>query len=72
MAIKEVKYTAVIIESERGWGQRVDEVKEFDTEKERDDFIREFNSHNNLPSAPDWYMMAQTGKDIIRDVKEVK
>jgi 5-methylcytosine-specific restriction endonuclease McrA len=31
--IAEVLYTAVIIESERGWGQRVDEVREFKTEK---------------------------------------
>ncbi len=62
MALKEVKYTAILIESERGWGQRVDEVKEFDTEKERDDFIKEFNSHS-------WYMRAEKGRDRIKEPK---
>lgn len=65
--LKEVKYTAVIIESERGWGQKVDEVKEFDTPKERDDFVREYNSKLPNGPAPDWYMMAEAGEDIIKD-----
>lgn len=48
-----------IIESERGWGQKVDEVKEFDTRKEAEDFVREFNSANLTDGpVPDWYMMA--------------
>jgi hypothetical protein len=72
MAIKEVIYTAVLIESERGWGQRVDEVREFKTEKKRDDFIKEFNSHNNKPTVPDWYMYAEKGKDILREPKRKK
>lgn len=58
-----VKYTAIIIESERGWGQRVDEVKEFDTKAERDAFITSFNKTNNAPVVPDWYMIAQEGQD---------
>lgn len=65
MSLREVKYTAVIIESERGWGQRVDEVKEFDSEQERDDFIRQYNSQNTAASAPDWYMKAEVGKTVI-------
>jgi hypothetical protein len=68
MAIKEVKYTAVITEHEKGWGAKIDEVREFDTERERDDFVREYNSRNNLPYVPDWYMKAEPGKDIIRDL----
>jgi hypothetical protein len=66
----EVKFTAVIIESERGWGQKVDEVREFDTEKERDDFIKEFNSHNTETSAPDWYMKAERGRDKVYPSKD--
>jgi hypothetical protein len=67
MAIKEVKYTAIIIESERGWGRKIDEVKEFDTEKERDDFVKKFNSKNPPGPAPDWYMIAEKGDDVIKD-----
>lgn len=47
-----------IIESERGWGQRVDEVKEFETLEEANAYIREFNSYNTSPTVPDWYMVA--------------
>jgi hypothetical protein len=72
MAIKEVIYTAVIIESERGWGRKIDEVKEFQTEQERDDFIREYNKRleprGPQGQVPDWYMMAEPGRDWIRDV----
>ena len=47
-----------LIESERGWGQRVDEIKTFDTEEEALEFVKEFNAENNLPYVPDWYMYA--------------
>ena len=30
-----VKFTVIIIESERGWGQKIDEVLEFDTGRSR-------------------------------------
>lgn len=69
MALKEIKYTAVIIESERGWGSKIDDVREFDTEKERDDFIFEYNLQNTGTFAPDWYMRAEKGKDRISDPK---
>ncbi len=51
-------YKATIMEYERGWGSRIDEVREFDTETERDNFIKEFNSYNTAETAPDWYMVA--------------
>lgn len=47
-----------IIESERGWGSKVDEVKEFDTREEAVLFCREYNAGNNMPQVPDWYMYA--------------
>lgn len=47
-----------IIESERGWGQKVDEVKEFATREEAVRFCSEFNSKNISDSVPDWYMVA--------------
>jgi len=64
----EIKFTAYIVESERGWGRRIDEVREFDTQKERDAFIREYNSHNPPAvggRAPDWYMQAEIGPDKV-------
>jgi hypothetical protein len=48
-----------IIESERGWGQKVDEVKEFDSEEAADKFCKEYNEkYNNQEKVPDWYMYA--------------
>lgn len=52
------KFKVHIMEYERGWGSRVDETKEFDTRELADAFIREYNEDNNLPEAPDWYMVA--------------
>jgi hypothetical protein len=48
-----------IIESERGWGSKVDEVKEFDTLELAETFVTEFNSHNTEETVPDWYMRAE-------------
>lgn len=47
-----------IVESERGWGQRVDEVMKFNTYDEADKYKKEFNAKNNLDYVPDWYMYA--------------
>lgn len=47
------------MEYERGWGSRVDEVLEFDTEKEQEDYIRDYNTkYNTADKVPDWYMVA--------------
>jgi hypothetical protein len=48
----------LIIESEAGWGQRIDEVKEFESHDEADEFIERFNSHNDKEQVPSWYMYA--------------
>ncbi len=54
-----MKFTAYIMEYERGWGSRVDETLKFDTEKERDDYIAEYNAkYNTEKVVPDWYMVA--------------
>lgn len=47
-----------IIESERGWGQKIDDRKFFDTEQEARDYVVEYNKDNNLDYVPDWYMRA--------------
>lgn len=58
-------YRVTIIESERGWGQRVDEVKDFLTPEDAEKFVTEFNKKNDLPYVPDWYMVA-SGPDMIK------
>lgn len=57
------KVEVLIIESERGWGQRIDEVKTFPTLNKANAFIKKFNSRNNLSEVPDWYMYATLSKD---------
>lgn len=55
-----------IIESERGWGSKVDEVKEFDTPEEAAKFVKDYNDKYNPPRpgpAPDWYMIARLESD---------
>jgi len=49
-----------IIESERGWGQRVDEVKQFPSHKKAEVFVHSYNKKYNPPrtQVPDWYMYA--------------
>lgn len=52
-------YRVDIIESERGWGQKIDEVKYFDNEPEAKAFVEEYNAQNPDGPAPDWYMQAE-------------
>ena len=51
-------WKVTIIESERGWGQKVDEVKEFNSYEDAKRFQIEFNNENTALVAPDWYMVA--------------
>lgn len=56
-------FKAIIIESESGWGSRVDETLEFETKEERDRYVKEYNDKHNPPlpggRVPSWYMVAQ-------------
>lgn len=55
----------VIIESEAGWGSKVDEILEFPTREEAKEFVESYNRKHNPGmyerpvKVPDWYMMAQ-------------
>lgn len=55
----------LIIESERGWGQKVDEVKEFGDRDEAIKFVKDYNNKYNPPKevTPDWYMYAKLEDD---------
>ena len=61
------RYRVDIIESERGWGQKVDDVKFFDDEEAANSFVEEFNKDNNLDYVPDWYMRANTPVKVMVD-----
>ncbi len=55
-------YKVVIIESERGWGQRIDEIQYFrgkNAKKRAESFVTKHNSINNLPYVPDVYYRAE-------------
>lgn len=53
-----MQYQVNIIESEAGWGQKVDETRYFDTLDEAQQFVRRYNSYNDKPQVPAWYMYA--------------
>lgn len=61
-------WKVTVIESERGWGQRADEVKEFKSYEDAKKFQLEFNSKNDKDYAPDWYMAAY---DPVFDSTEI-
>ena len=56
------KYKVALREYERGWGSRIDEIREFDSLDEAEKFIIEFNSENDKEIVPDWYMTASLMK----------
>lgn len=55
-----------IIESELGWGQKIDETIYFDDEEEARKYAEDYNKLNNPPrdSTPEWYMFAKFSKLI--------
>jgi hypothetical protein len=59
MSESKVLYRVKIYESERGWGQKLDEVKYFESKEEAMAFIDKYNSKNNKNVTPDWYMFAR-------------
>lgn len=53
-----ILFKVEIIESERGWGSKVDEIKYFDNEFEAVEFCKKYNAQNTATTVPDWYMVA--------------
>ncbi len=60
-----MKTKVYIIESERGWGQRIDDTLEFDSPEEAETYCRKYNRKHNPPrdDTPDWYMYAKIEND---------
>ena len=53
-------YRVDMIESERGWGQKLDETLYFDNEAEARQYAIDYNlTHNNKNYVPDWYIRAE-------------
>lgn len=70
---KFVKRFAVnLIESERGWGSKVDSTSYFKTLEEAKKFVKKFNSKNNEPVVPDWYMYAEDPKEVFINESKLK
>lgn len=57
--MKNFKFKVNIIEHERGWGSKIDEVEEYSTYNKAVKRIKEVNSKNVLKSAPDYYITAE-------------
>ena len=51
-------YKVEVMEYERGWGSRCDEIKYFDSEESAKAFCADFNKENTATTVPDWYMVA--------------
>jgi hypothetical protein len=61
------KIKVLIIESERGWGQKIDQVKYFDSIEKAEKFIKDYNKENNKSTVPDWYMYATLADWTLTD-----
>lgn len=56
------RFPVQIIESESGWGQKVDETLYFDKEQDAKDYVAAYNKEfNSEPTTPSWYMYAKLG-----------
>lgn len=62
-------FKVVIIESERGWGQRVEDILYFMSVEKADAYVRVYNSPNNATVVPDWYMYAEEAV-FVRDIPD--
>ena len=65
------QYRVDIIEYERGWGQKIDEQKFFQTKELALNFIKEYNARNNETEVPDWYMVARGPYEITYDTEPI-
>jgi hypothetical protein len=52
-------YKVAVIESEVGWGVKIDDHMVCLSVEDALNFKEEFNSDNNSPTVPDWYMYAE-------------
>ena len=58
-----------VIESEKGWGQKIEDHMVCLTNDDAKQFTKEFNAKNTLEHTPDWYMYAEN-ETIPVDITE--
>lgn len=59
-------YRVDIIESERGWGSKIDESIYFDNQEEAVKYADDYNNkYNTAKEVPDWYMYARYAGKVI-------
>lgn len=58
-----------VIESELGWGRKIDDYMVCLTQEDSLKFKKEFNSENTDETTPDWYMVCE-GDPIPVDLSE--
>lgn len=61
-----------VIESEKGWGQKIDDFVIFLTEEKANEFILEFNSKNDVIVVPDWYMQCEEASPVLISEKQLE
>jgi len=59
-----MKYRIFLMESERGWGKKYWH-EDYDTHAEAKERIRSVNAENTAPTAPDWYMKAESRIEAV-------
>lgn len=64
------RFKVFLVEYERGWGSKVDEVCYFDTLDVAEAFAKDFNSQNTSDTVPDWYMTA-TDPQILTNSERI-
>lgn len=61
VATKKDVFAVDIIESERGWGSKVEDTFFFITQEEAKNFVKKYNQHfNSEDTVPNWYMVAES------------
>ena len=58
---KKGKTYVEIVESEKEWGERIEETIKFNSKEEAEKFCKDYNNKHNPISlvTPDWYMYAR-------------
>lgn len=54
-----------VIESERGWGRRIDDHMVCLSVEDAMEFKKEFNAKNTAEATPDWYMVVEGEPETI-------
>lgn len=58
--------TVEIIESEAGWGSKIEDMKYFTSDEKAKEYVEKYNKKYNPPcdSVPSWYMYAKYGNIV--------